>query len=298
MQARPEPLTRRLREIGLRWQEDIRQAGDETKALYLPLLAGAPQDGVEIHRDQAYGEEPRQVLDVYRPAGAHRAPVVIFVHGGAFVRGAKDINAHMYGNVLTWFARQGYVGVNVEYRLAPQAPYPGGAVDVALACRWLARHVHAFGGDPAKVCLIGHSAGGTHVATWLCDQLAELPPAEANCAVLVSARLQADALPVNPNAAGVMAYFGADPAQYEHRSPMTHVARIGVPVLVVNAEFENPLLDIYGHAFAQALGRARGVAPVHIDVPDHNHVSIMAHFNTAEQWLGQQILAFFERACR
>lgn len=296
--ARPEPLSRSLREIGARWQQDIRAAGDATKALYLPLLARAPKAGVDVVRDLAYGGDPRQVLDAYRPAGARRAPVVAFVHGGAFIRGAKDINAEMYANVATWFARHGCVGISIEYRLAPQAPYPGGAADVALACRWLAQHVGELGGDPDRICLIGHSAGGTHVATWACDPQCALPPIDVQCAVLVSARLRADVLPVNPNASGVKAYFGPDPACHGLRSPLTHAARVPLPVLVANAEFENPLLDLYGLEFALAVGRARGAAPLHIALPDHNHVSIMAHFNTSEQWLGEQVLAFFERSSR
>ncbi|MCD0502739.1 alpha/beta hydrolase [Bordetella petrii] len=297
MRTRPEALTRQLRQIGSRWQQDIRKAGDETKALYLPLLAQAPKAGIEVAANLAYGGHSRQVLDVYRPAGAQHAPVVLFVHGGAFIRGAKDINAEMYGNVLTWFARHGCIGVNVEYRLAQDAPYPGGTLDVALAGAWVARHVHTFGGDPRKVCLIGHSAGGTHVASLACDPPPGLAPLDARCMVLVSARLKADTLDANPNAAGVRAYFGDDPARYDACSPLTHAARASVPVLVANAEYENPLLDLYGLEFALALGRARNAAPLHIAVPDHNHVSIMAHFNTPEQWLGEQILAFFERSC-
>lgn len=297
---RPDRLTARLREIGPRYQRDIRSAGDETRALYLPLLEAAPKDGVTVARDLAYGPHPRQVLDVYRPAGAHGAPVVAFVHGGAFVRGAKDINAGMYANVLTWFARHGVVGVNVEYRLASDAPYPGGAADIAQACRWIASSIGDYGGDGGRLCVLGHSAGGTHVATLACDPdpaVRALPALAARCVVLVSARLRADVLPVNPNAEGVRAYFGDDASLYDARSPAVHAARLDVPVLVVNAQYENPLLDLYGLEFALALARDRGVAPLHVTMADHNHVSIMAHFNTQEQWLGEEILSFFERAC-
>lgn len=296
---RPLSLTEHLREIGPRWQRDIRVAGDDTRALYLPLLEAAPRDGVHVVRDLSYGEHPRQVVDVYRPAGARGAPVVAFVHGGAFVRGNKDVNARMYGNVLTWFARQGYVGVNVEYRLAPDAPYPSGAADVALACRWIETHVAGHGGDPARFFLMGHSAGATHVATLECDphpDVRALPAHAARAIALVSGRLRADTLPVNPNAAGVAAYFGRDAERYDDLSPATHAALATRPVVVVNAEYENPLLDLYGLEFALTLARARGAAPLHVAMPDHNHVSIVAHFNTTEQWLGEELLVFFERA--
>ena len=296
--GRDDLLTVRLREIGGRWQRDIRSAGDETKALYLPLLARSSREDVNVVRNIAYGIHPRQVLDVYKPRGADRAGVIVFAHGGAFLRGSKDINEEMYGNVLTWFARHGFVGVNLEYRLAPEVPYPGGAQDVALACRWLASHVSEFGGNAERLCLMGHSAGGTHVGTLISTSAQDLRmnlDHGAGCAVLVSARLRADRLPMNPNASGVEAYFGKDAAQYDALSPVTHAANVKIPVLVANAEFENPLLDLYGLEFALALGRARGVAPLHLSVMDHNHVSIMAHFNTEEHFLGDQIVAFIER---
>jgi len=296
---RPAWLTARLREIGARWQQDIRAASDETKALYAPLLAAAPRDGVRVIRDIAYGTHARQVLDIYAPAAAERAPVIAFLHGGAFVRGAKDINDAMYGNVLTWFARQGFVGVNIEYRLAPGARHPAGAIDAGLACRWIASHIAPFGGNPTNIALVGHSAGGTHAAALACDPDASIravEPAGLRCLVLISARLRVDALAENPNAEGVRAYFGDDTDRYAARSPVMHAARLGLPVLIVNAQYENPLLDLYGLEFALAVGRSRQAAPMHVALADHNHMSIVAHFNTPEQTLGEAIVAFAERA--
>jgi acetyl esterase/lipase len=297
--VRPAALTARLREIGARWQQDIRAASDETKSLYAPLLASSPREGVRVTRDIAYGTHARQVLDVYAPFAADRAPVIAFLHGGAFVRGAKDINDVMYGNVLTWFARHGCVGVNIEYRLAPGARFPAGAIDAGLACRWIEAHIAGFGGDAARIALVGHSAGGTHAASLACDPLEAvraLQPAGLCCLVLISARLRVDALPENPNADGVRAYFGDDADRFAACSPVTHAARLRLPLLVVNAQYENPLLDLYGLEFALAVGRARQAAPLHVAVADHNHMSIVAHFNTPEQALGEAILAFVERA--
>jgi len=295
---RPEEIERLLRETGPAWQRDIRAAGDRVKSAYLPLLAAAPKDGCVVLRSLPYGKHPRQVLDIYRPRGAARAPVVVFVHGGAFVRGSKDINSEMYGNVLTWFARQGYLGINVEYRLAPEAPYPQGAIDVAGACDWVARNVGEFGGDPDSICLIGHSAGGTHVASYAYDPAPGFLGRHLRCLVLVSARLRADVLPENPNAGGVRAYFGDDPSQFDRLSPVTHAERSSLPVFVVNAQYENPLLDVYATEFAHRIAAARRTAPRHMSVADHNHVSVMAHFNTSEQLLGEQIVDFFEAARR
>lgn len=296
--GRPEAIERLLRETGPAWQQDIRAAGDRVKAAYLPLLMAAPDDAYEVVRDLSYGTHPRQVLDVYRPHGARRAPVVMFVHGGAFVRGGKDINAAMYGNVLAWFARQGCVGINVEYRLAPEAAHLEGARDVAAACEWVAHHVEEHGGDADAVCLVGHSAGGTHAASYACDPTLGFMGRHLRCLVLVSARLQADALPENPNAAGVRAYFGDDTAAYGQLSPMAHAHRLVLPTFIVHAQYENPLLDVYACEFAWRMAQARRIAPRHLSVAGHNHVSVMAHFNSGEQWLGEEILAFFEAAMR
>lgn len=295
MKRDPE-LTRFLRSVGPAWAQDIRAAGDRTKQQYQPRIAAAPRAGVTVEAGIAYGPHPRQQLDLYRPAGARAAPVLAFVHGGAFVRGARDLGNGMYGNVLTWFARQGWLGVNIGYRLADEAPYPGGAMDVARACQWIARHIGTRGGDPARLCLVGHSAGGTHAASYACDPALDGMERVVRGLVLLSGRLRADVLPANPNAAGVRSYFGAD-ADLAQRSPVTHAARCQLPVLVVNAQYDNPLLDVYALEFALALAQARGQAPLHLALADHNHVSMVAHFNTGEQWLGEQTLAFCEAAC-
>ena len=286
-----------LEAIGARWRLDIRRHSQQVKEAYEPLIAAAPRDGVEVRRDIGYGPHPRQVVDVFVPPAlpAHGARVVAFVHGGAFVRGDKRTTEQIYDNVLFWFARQGCVGVNVEYRLAPEASYPAGAEDVASALRWLQARVAKFGGDPARVFLIGHSSGGTHAAAAMFDPA--LPgnerPQVAGL-VLVSARLRADRLAENPNAAGVAAYFGADATLDEARSPCMQAAGSDVPVMIVVAEFENPLLDLYGLEFAQRLAAARRRAPRFVQARGHNHMSVVAHFNSGEEALGREMLAFFD----
>lgn len=292
---RPPGLTTLLHEVGPLWSRDIRAAGDRVKAAYLPWLASAPKQGVHCTRNLSYGAHARQVLDIYQPHDARQAPVLLFLHGGAFVRGDKDINAEMYGNVLTWFARQGYVGVNVEYRLAPDAPYPGPVHDVAQALAWVVAHIRSYGGDPGHLALLGHSAGGTHAASYACDPALGYLGRYLRCVVLVSARLRADTLACNPNAEGVRAYFGDNAALLAQHSPVTHAHHARVPMLIVNAQYENPLLDVYGLEMAYRLAEHQGRAPPYLWLPEHNHVSIMAHFNTPEQFLGEQILDFIDR---
>lgn len=262
-------------------------------AAYAPLLADSPKEGVRVTRDHSYGPHTRQRLDVFAPEGKTGAPVVIFVHGGGLVRGNKDIGSGVYDNVLYWFARNGCLGVNIEYRLAPEAAYPSGARDVAGAFAWTQLHAREHGGDSSRIFLIGHSAGATHVASLVLDPGAG-PAPEAGLAgmVLLSGRLRADVRPENPNAPGVRAYFGDDASLHEDRSPVTHAHLGKVPTMIAIAEFENPLLDVYGAEFFWRTAAARGRAPRFLRLRHHNHISLVAHFNTGEDFLGREILDF------
>ena len=286
-------LRQLLATIGPIWHTDIRAHSQAIKDAYGPLLEQAGKEGIAVSRDLPYGPHTRHRLDIFRPDRARDAPMAVFVHGGAFVRGDKRTSEQLYDNVLFWFARQGFVGVNVEYRLAPEATYPGGAEDVQRALGWLQANAAAHGGDPRRVLLIGHSAGGTHAAACVFDPAVagDAPPVRA--LVLVSARLRADRRPDNPNAEGVAAYHGPDASLDEARSPVSHAARSALPVLVAVAEFENPLLDVYGLELAHRLAAARGRAPRFLQLRGHNHMSIVAHFDSGEDMLGREILDFF-----
>jgi acetyl esterase len=294
----PEAVRKLMAEIGPRWAQDHRRHVEMTLDAYAALLAGGSDDGIQVTRDLAYGEHPRQVLDVYRPQGAARAPVMVFMHGGAFVRGNKRVRPEIYDNVLYYFARHGLVGVNVEYRLAPEAKFPDGARDIALAVAWAEREIASYGGDPGRIFLFGNSAGGSHVATYAFDRTA-ISERSASVAgiILASARVRADVLPGNPNADAVRAYFGADTALYESRSPVTHAHDTELPVFVVIAEFENPYLDVYAAELLHTLSRARERVPRFLRLTRHNHLSLIAHFNTGEEILGSEILDFIERDC-
>ena len=114
------------------------------------------------------GTDPREMLDVYEPSApaATPAPVLIFVHGGAFVGGDKK----NYDNIGYYFARHGVVAVLPNYRLAPANPWPAGVQDVAVAVKWTLAHIATHGGDPRKIVLFGHSAGATHVAAYALEK--------------------------------------------------------------------------------------------------------------------------------
>jgi len=291
----PPYLQATLAQFGPLYQKD-NAAFAATVDAFQPLLQAAPKDGVVITRNQAYGPDPRQVLDVYQPIARSGAPVVIFVHGGAYVAGNKDVGGH-YANVATWFARQGMLGINATYRLAPAARWPAGAEDVRGMVTWAKANAVRYGGDPSRIFLIGHSAGATHVSGFIFDKALQ-PAAGPGVAgaVLISGRYRLIYDPADPFARNMQAYFGEDPAQYENRSPISHI-RDGahVPVFIVITEYEQTGLDVLGAELLAALCARDGTCPRFARLNGHNHMSEVLAFNTPDEYLGHEILDFMAR---
>ena len=292
----PPYLQATLAQFGPLYQRDNGAAFTATVDAFQPLLRAAPKDGVVVTRNLAYGPDPRQVLDVYQPTARSGAAVVIFVHGGAYVAGNKDVGEH-YANVGTWFARQGMLGINATYRLAPAAKWPAGAEDVRGMVSWAKANAVRYGGDPNRIFLIGHSAGATHVSGYVFDKA--LQPAEGPGvagAVLISGRYRLVYDPADPFGRNMQAYFGADPAQYENRSTINHIrdgARI--PVFVVITEYEQTGLDEYGAELLAALCERDRACPRFVRLTGHNHMSEVLAFNTPDEYLGREILDFMAR---
>ncbi len=289
--AIPEGLRALMAEIGPRWASAISEHVKAMVDAFTPVLASAPKDGVSVTRNLAYGVHSRQVLDVYRPGGgspgAGPHPVLIFVDG------EKDKTPEVYANVLYYFARYGVLGINIEYRQAPEFKYPSGAQDVGGAVAWARAHVAEYGGDPARIFIMGHSTGAAHTGCYAYD--ASLQPAGGPGIaghIVVSGRVRTEMRADNPNAKKVEAYCGSDPAMLERASAVSHVNAASVPTCIAFAEYENPLIDLHCTELAFRLATIHRRAPPLLRLRGHNHTSIVAHFNTAEDFLGQEILHF------
>jgi acetyl esterase len=289
----PDSLRALMADIGPRWAASVPANVRMMVDRFTPILARAPKQGVEVTRDVRYGEHARHQLDIYALRNDALQPVVIFLHGGAFVDGERNRSPEIYANVLYFFARHGVIGVNLEYRLAPEFQYPSGIEDVALAVAWVRTHIAGFGGDPARIFLAGHSAGAAHAAGYAYDERHH-PAGGSGLAglIVLSGRVRADNSADNPNARKVEAYYGADPTCYDDRSPVSRVNAASIRTMVAFAEYENPLLDIYCLELAYRLAAAKRRAPRVLRLAGHNHTSLIAHINTAEDWLGREMLAF------
>ena len=131
--------------------------------LTLPSMKVAPE--VEQTKDISYCEGlaedvAKHKLDIYVPKGKTNAPVLFFVHGGAWKSGDRS-NYVPLGNR---YAREGVITVVPSYRLAPKHPHPAQIEDVAAAFAWTVRHIAEYGGDTNRIYAAGHSAGGHLVA--------------------------------------------------------------------------------------------------------------------------------------
>jgi acetyl esterase/lipase len=289
----PDELRALMAEIGPKWTPSahVTLMVDE----FSKVLTHAPKDGVTVKRDIAYGAHPRQMFDLYLPddRGAKRA-AVLFVHGGAFLNGHRNRTEEVYSNVLYYFARHGIVGVNIGYRLGGDAKYPGATEDIASVVSWAHTHAGDIGIDPFRIFLMGHSAGAAHAGSYAYDKRRQ-PDSGPGIAglIVVSGRVRAENLPENPNAPKVIAYYGTSDAKaLDDISPVSHVGPDSVPTFVAWGEYENPLLDVHCAELVSRLAAAKRRSPPLTWLRGHNHTSMIAHINTAEDTLGRAILDF------
>lgn len=287
--AMPAAIERRLREIGRV------SAPVETRPLYAPLHGSEPYAGVRISRDVPYGPDERHRLDIFMPeerAGGPR-PVLLFMHGGAYVGGDKHIaGSPFYSNIGVWAARNGMVGVNMTYRLAPRFTWPAAQQDIASAVRWVRQNIAAQGGDPRRIFLMGHSAGASHASNYVAQPAFHGPdgPGIAG-AIFVSAFYD---LPRLVSTDSIRPYHGADAARYAERSPLPGLLRSRVPMLFAVAEHDTPDFNMQADFLREAFCR-QGACPRLLVLPKHSHMSEIYSFGTDDRMLADEVRAFVQR---
>lgn len=270
-------LARMGRTLGpdlLRAVHDLYRAEQTVHAAAQPALAV----------DLPYGPDPRHRLDLYPPtSGAADAPVLLWVHGGGFVRGDKGggdspFNAH----AGRWAARHGMLGAVMNYRLAPGAVWPAGGEDVLAALAWLQAHAPAHGGDPRRVVVMGTSAGSVHIATAI--RLA--PDLPASAAVLLSGLYGFAPLEERDTP-----YYGAAEL-YARRMPRDAMVGASLPLFLACAEhdparFQHETLALLDARTARHGSMGRGYI-----AGGHNHFSLAYHLGTADTRLADEVLGF------
>lgn len=245
------------------------------------LAAGRPAAA----RDAAYGAHPRQALDLYAPREpAGLAPVLLWVHGGGFLRGEKSSDEHPFNaHAGRWAARNSMLGAVMNYRLAPEHGWPAGGEDVGAAIAWLRDHAEDYGGDPKRIVAIGTSAGAVHLATHL--RLA------GGAAGLAGAVLLSGLYGFTPLDERDTLYYGAEEL-YADRMPRDAVIATDVPLFVASAEFDPLRFQAEALGLLSARLAAHGHMPRAHIASGHNHFSMAYHLGTDDTRLADEIIAF------
>ncbi len=185
-----------------------------------------------------YGPDPRQRLDVYRPAGIGPFPVMVFLYGGGWNNGARE----MYRFVGGTFAASGFVTVIPDYRLYPQVRYRGVLADCVGALAWTRANAVRFGGSDAPPALIGHSAGAYNAAMLTLDAsllaASGLSPAE-DLARMIGLAGPYDFLPLQTEE--LRQIFGPGPATAATQ-PITYVDGRNPPMLLLAGTADTTVL--------------------------------------------------------
>lgn len=279
--ALPAEIAQKVRELGPVIDPP------KTAPLFAPLQQKEPYAGVTVKRDIAYGPDDRNKLDVFLPEKRDAArPVLIFVHGGAYIAGNKRTGASpFYDNILLAAVKNGFVGVNITYRLAPAHPWPAGTEDVAKAVQWVLASIAAEGGDPKRVFLMGHSAGAVHVANYVAHEDGK----GLSGAILVSGIFDQVTF---PSAKNIVAYFGEDTTKYAARSSLSGLVKSKLPLLVTYGEIDPPSFIAQSNALNDALCKAGKCPAKFMKLARHSHMSEVYAINTKDEELMNAVTAF------
>ena len=267
----------------------------KTGAIYAPLHDREPYAGVTVARDIRYGPADRNRLDIFTADGASGTrPVLIFVHGGGFTGGDKSTpGSPFYDNVPLWAARNGLIGVNITYRLAPQAPWPAGAEDVGRGVALDDRQHRAL--------------RRRSVAASFCSDIRPAPPMPAlmlRCRnstnggrglgiaglILTSGIYDLADFPLTDN---YRSYIGSDASLYAERSPIGGLAHnCRCLSLLVYAELDPAPFIPQFEKLAAAMAKAPGGKPRTLKLDRHSHLSLGYAIGTDDTALTGPILDF------
>lgn len=297
-----DPLTQL---IGGKPPENVREMRDLIDGFAAMMNADLPEVG-GFHEDVLLREVDghRVTADVVVPRGAGPHPVLVYLHGGGWVCGSPK----SHRKVGYRFAEAGYLVFNVDYRLAPEAPFPAAFEDCVEAIRQAARQAAQYGGDASRLAVGGDSAGG-NLAAAAAVALADDPDAPTISAALLIygvfdfARLDEGASVEGPLAdmgtkmvdMMVGAYLGHDGADALFGDPRVSpiVAADKLPPSHVVVGAADPLA-VQTEALVARLAAA-GIAHEHVVVPNMPHGYVQMEFFPEARQSIDRMVAFLRK---
>ena len=290
MLLKPE-IAQKIKAMGQNFNPDVLA---KTRELCLDYHDQALIKSIPVVQDISYGEDERQQLDIYGVTNTSTLlPVVVFVHGGAFVAGDKRANdgAPFYQNVAAWAHKMGIACIAMTYRLAPQHTYPSGSEDIADAIEWIYKNGEQYGLDATQIILAGQSAGAVHVATYLATpELQKVQSGGVAAAMLLSGLYDMEKAADNPPK---FAYFGKDSSLYAERSSLTGLIKnCHIPLLISTCEFDPADFQQQALLLLNALFERDKKLPSFVHQAGHNHLSYIFLLGGVADTLGQTLEDF------
>jgi acetyl esterase/lipase len=236
------------------------------------LNALVPASGYQLQSDIAYGDLPRQKLDIYSPKRAvyAQAPVVVFYYGGGWEEGNKE----NYKFVAEAFTSKGYVVVIPDYRVYPAVNFPALMEDPAKAAHWVKTHIAQYGGHENQVFLAGHSAGA-HLAVMLSlnpEYLAKVGAIPTDFVGTIGLAGPYDFLPLK--SARLKEIFGPE-AQRWQSQPIEFVTGKNPPMLLLVGLKDGTVWQHNTFNLAAKI-RSKGGPVEVVEYPSYGHVDMVA----------------------
>ncbi|HEY4372462.1 MAG TPA: alpha/beta hydrolase [Burkholderiales bacterium] len=238
------------------------------------LDVGGADDATRVTTGISYGENARQKLDIYVPAGVDKPPVVVFFYGGSWTSGSRADYAFV-GNALS---SRGILAVVADYRLYPQVSYPDFVSDSARAVAWTLAHAGEYGGDTQRVFVAGHSAGAYNAAMVSLDArwLAAAGASPAQLAGWIGISGPYDFLPIQDKEVKPVFHFPDTPRGSQ---PIHHVGP-GAPPALLLTRAEDGVVDPVRNTGELAAALHRAGVPVRERIfPGKGHFILVGAFS-------------------
>lgn len=261
----------------------IAQASDK------PITPPTVKEVTDIGYFEGLGKDStKHKLDLFLPPNAANAPVFFFVHGGAWVQGDKNFFG-IYSAIGRLAAQNGMIGVVISYRLTPKVRHPSHAEDVARAIAWTTKNIKNYGGDPERIILCGHSAGGHLVSLVCCDPIyfktEKVNPNSIKGVISISGVYEIPKIILGN-------VFGNDPEKKVNASPITHARRDLPPFLILCADKELPLCTSADCKKFQKALEENGNPVKFKEISPSNHMKMIFDAGKPDKQVASLILQF------
>ena len=269
----------------------------------LQAQSQTPSGEPTVYRDIQYTtipDSPAKLnqLDVYTPGTPGPHPVLVFIHGGSWRFGDKE----MIGDKAVAFTGAGYVFVSINYRLSPAVQHPAHAQDCGKAVAWVHQNIAKYGGDPARLYVLGHSSGA-HLAALISTDERYLKEAGASLSAIKGTVVLDGGgydIPTMVNSGELFAKgrykraFSDDTNVWKDASPLNHVAKDkGIPPFLLVHAGDRKASRQQADELGEALKKA-AVKTEYFDAPDKNHLSVNSSIGESGDATTKAILDFLD----